>query len=255
MYSKIIGKILLKEKEIILNIYNSLKFIYVVLDLKILIFSIQDLELLYVIEDIYKSELISASILFNPGIIAYVSNLNPSYIKIDKFLYENNPLNLNDFNDNDNEIKSHHQMILVTGFKEIDYIKVSNFGEYICVIDKGVNMIHLYSLFDYELVYCLYRGDKVSKTINVAFDLKCKFMSVLTELKTLHIYKLYEHESQFHYNYLNKKIVENANINRMSLKNIDGDLTSFLLKNNSAVIKTKVFLYFFSIFLHKNFRN
>lgn len=230
--SKILGKISLGHFEIVLNIFHSLKILFIIIDLKILIFSIQNLSLINVIEDIYSSDLISASKLYNPGIIAYVSNLNPSYIKIDKFLSDPHSFATNS-----------HNMNLVTGFKEIDFLKLSNFGEYICVVGEGANRIHLYSMFDYELKYSFWRGSKNSHTVNVSFDLKCKFMSVLTACRTLHIYKLFEDNNKQHHNYVNKKIVENANLNRMSLQILNGDFPFYEEKKSVIMKKIKVFLF------------
>lgn len=272
---KILGKIILNDFEIVLNIFHSFKILFIVLDLKILVFSIEDLKLISVLEDIYSSDLISSSKLYNPAIIAYVSNLNTSYIKIDKFLYDPKANKFKNFNsatynninstssisfntnnifeNNDNEfidwnIKS-HQMNLVTGFKEIDYIKISSFGEYICVVGEGANRFHLYSLFDYELKYCLWRGAKPSHTIDISFDLKCKFMSILTGMKTLHIYKLFDDNNKSHHNYINKKILENATMNRMSLQTLYGDFP-FYEQKESVLMKIKVFclFIFFNLF-------
>lgn len=206
--NSILGRIGLKTNYEILDLNLTWNIAFLKIQNKILVFGIASLCLIDTIEDIYSPNLVSVSYLFNPAVICYVSNLNPSYIKIEKYISC-------DFALKNFEI-SKIQMNLITGFKEIDYIKASDFGDYICVIGEGANRIHLYSIFDYELKFCLWRGSKISKTIDVCFDLKCKFMSVLTDSKTLHIFKLNENQKNETTNKIKKKMVEHANTNRFS---------------------------------------
>ncbi len=207
--NSIICKISFKKEFKIMDIYLTWNIAFIKLQQKILVFELISFSLINVIEDIFNCSLVTASFLYNPAVIGYVSNLNPSYIKIEKYISNKNVFN--------NLIEvSKNQMNLITGFKEIDFIKNSDFGDYICVIGEGANRIHLYSLFDYELKFCLWRGSKISKTIDVCFDLKCKFMSVITYSKTLHIFKLYENQKKDPTYKINKKMVENANTNRVS---------------------------------------
>jgi len=203
----IIGRIKLHKDHTILDVFLTWNVAFVKLNEKILIFEISNLTLIGVIEDIFNHNLISASCLYNPAIISYVSNLNPSYLKIEKFISQKNIFSID---------ICKNQMNLITGFREIDFIKISDFGDYICVVGEGANRIHLYSLFDYQLKYCLWRGSKISKTIDVCFDLKCKFMSIITDSRTLHIFKLYENQNKAVTNKINKKMVENANNLRIS---------------------------------------
>ena len=133
-----------------------------------------------------------------------MSNLNPSYIKIEKYIT---------CLDNKSNV-TRDQMNLITGFKEIDFIKSSDFGDFICVVGEGANRLHLYSLYDYELKYCFWRGSQKSHTISVSFDLKCRFVSVVTEMKTLHIFMLGEDDKKE--NDVNLKMVDYANLHRFS---------------------------------------
>lgn len=232
--NSVIAKISLKKTEEILDVFITWNIFFVSLKNKILIFDIKELKLCQIIEDIYNSTLVSASNLYNPSVIAHVSNLNPSYIKIEKFITEELTHGM--------EI-SRNQMNLITGFNLIDAIKISDFGDYICVVEKGAQRIHLYSLFDYELKFCLWRGSSLSHTIHINFDLKCKFMSVLTESKTLHIFKLYENQKKTLSNKINRKICENANTHRFSKfqDNQFGNYKQSLMKK----IKVQIYLKFF----------
>lgn len=280
----VLGRIATKINFEILDVYLTWNIVFVKIKNRILVFEIASLALINIIEDLYSHNLVSASFLFNPAIIAYVSNLNPSYIKIEKFISNNITSNSSHYKtNNENSINKTHsnsyhtyysyitnffynnsnnknyikknkfldvsknQMNLITGFREIDFIKTSDFGDYICVIGEGANRIHLYSLFDYELKFCLWRGSKISKTIDVCFDLKCKFMSVLTDSKTLHIFKLYENQKNDPTNKVNKKMVEHANTHRFSkFQDLQfGNYKQSLMKKIKVLFITIKFFFFY----------
>ena len=52
-------------------------------------------------------------------------------------------------------------------------------------------------------------------------------MTIITGSKTLDFNKLFDDNNKQYHNYLNKKIMEDANLNRMSLQKLYGDLSFF----------------------------
>ena len=70
-------------------------------------------------------------------------------------------------------------------------------NNYIVVVSNEGNKVHAYSLIDFELKHCLFRGNSLTKTLNISFSKKGKFMAMISSRETLHIFSLEkDHEDQ-----------------------------------------------------------
>lgn len=83
------------------------------------------------------------------------------------------------------------QFVLTTPFKLIIKYCLSKKGDNAIVIGDS-NKIHLYSLDDYRLKYCLESSHPMNRIINIAISKKNKFFSLLYENYNLEIYNLIE---------------------------------------------------------------
>ena len=60
----------------------------------------------------------------------------------------------------------------------------------IAVISKGGSNIHVYSLTQYQLLYCLWRGNVEEDILDIAFSKKNQFICLVNSKNTVHIYAL-----------------------------------------------------------------
>ena len=63
-------------------------------------------------------------------------------------------------------------------------------GDLIAVVSKGGSNIHIYSLTQYQLLYCLWRGKLDEDVLDIAFSRKNKFLCLVNSKNTVHIYAL-----------------------------------------------------------------
>lgn len=82
--------------------------------------------------------------------------------------------------------------MLTTPFKLITKYSLSKKGEIAIVVGDYNNKIHLYSLYDYGLKYCLESAHPMSRITNISISKKNKFFSLLYDDYNLEIYNLIE---------------------------------------------------------------
>ncbi len=80
----------------------------------------------------------------------------------------------------DNTLSSKLQMMIITTFNEIHTREISRKGELIAVVSKFGNKLHIYSLNDFQLKYCMFLTNSEHKIFNLSFDKKSKLVSMLS---------------------------------------------------------------------------
>jgi len=95
---------------------------------------------------------------------------------------------------NKNEITGKIQYVLTTPFKLITKYCLSKKGDIAIVIGDTNNKIHIYSLHDYGLKYCLESSHPLNRITNIAISRKNKFFSLLYDDNNLEIYNLIEEQ-------------------------------------------------------------
>ena len=106
-------------------------------------------------------------------------------------------------------------------------------GNIAIIIGDNKNKIHIYSLDDFDLKYCLDSSYPFNKILNISISKKNKFFSVLYEDYNLEIYNLLEE----------KRINSNCEcLNSMIEEKIENKKTSFFSKKfiNTTLGKVKV---------------
>jgi hypothetical protein len=121
---------------------------------------------------------------------------------------------------------------LSTPFKIITKYNLHK-GNIAIIIGDNANKIHIYSLNDFDLKYCLDSSHPFNKILNISISKKNKFFSVLYEDYNLEIYNLLEE----------KRINSNCEcLNSLMEEKVDLKKSSFFSKKflNSTLEKVKV---------------
>ena len=92
------------------------------------------------------------------------------------------------------EITCKIHFVLTTPFKLITKYCLSKKGDIAIVVGDSNNKIHIYSLHDYGLKYCLESSHPQSRITNIAISRKNKFFSLLYDDYNLEIYNLIEEQ-------------------------------------------------------------
>jgi hypothetical protein len=92
--------------------------------------------------------------------------------------------------DNGYNITSKVQLVVTTPFKEIYKYNISKKGDYAIVVGKPLNKIHIYSLIDFQLKFCLDSEFQENSILNISISKKTKFFSILYNDYDMEIYKL-----------------------------------------------------------------
>ena len=192
----------------IYNIIIHQKIIFIVLFHKILMFYLMDLKLLYSFSDINGKEgFISINSTNKKIILAHVSNMNNKIIKIYKIRIKKREKQ---------NLIVYTQHTLCCEFDSIQYISISPLCKFLAVVSNSGDKINIYSLLSYKARKYLWRGYSNAKIIGIEFDQEDKFMCLLSDQKTFHIYPLLrrylnikakssEDDDQDYYNYGRKK--------------------------------------------------
>jgi hypothetical protein len=92
--------------------------------------------------------------------------------------------------DNGYSISSKVQLVITTPFKEIYKYNISKKGDYAIVVGKPLNKIHIYSLIDFQLKFCLDSEFQQHGILNISISKKTKFFSIMYNDYDIEIYKL-----------------------------------------------------------------
>jgi hypothetical protein len=68
----------------------------------------------------------------------------------------------------------------MTTYSEIQFIEISNNGDLMASVSKYGNKLHIYSLIDFHLKYCLLLSMDEHKIFNLNFNYKNRFVSILS---------------------------------------------------------------------------
>ncbi len=170
------------------KLYANCKALFVVLKHKIMLFNILTLSYITTFEDVNgEDNLVSFGATrethLTPHItVAYVSNLNPKIIKINKVNFDKKT------SENSSILYSQH--ILNTDFDSIQFLSVSSKCKFLAVVCESGEKINIYSLRSYKARKYLWRGYARVIISDVIFDNEDKFLCLLSSKKTFHIYPL-----------------------------------------------------------------
>lgn len=71
-------------------------------------------------------------------------------------------------------------MNIITTFSEIQALEISKKGDLLLSVSKFGNKIHIYSLDDFQLKFCLFLTSSEQKVLNSAFNQKSRFFTMLS---------------------------------------------------------------------------
>ena len=148
---------------------------------KVLLFEMKTLKYITTVNDVYKHSLNHAENLKterNKITLAHISSLNKNYMKIIVYLT----------NDKSGTISKKMTMSINTNFNAIQTLEL--LSDFIIVSSSCGNKIHLYSLKDFSLMYCLFLGNFAYELGNFSVDKKNKFLMLSTNNKYIKMFKL-----------------------------------------------------------------
>lgn len=148
---------------------------------KALLFEMKTLKYITTIHDVYKYSLCHGENLkedLNKITLAHISSLNKNFIKLVVYLTD----------ENTKKISMKMTMSINTNFTSIQSLEI--IGEYVIASSSCGNKIHLYSVKDFSLMYCLFLGNFAYELGNFSFDNKYKFFMCSTNNKYIKLFKL-----------------------------------------------------------------
>ena len=176
----------MQKDDILFDIFLANTYLFLISRYRIYMFDLMTLEHEFTFEDVYGIEGgISFSFSHHKIVFAYISNTNPSIVKINKIKIKKNGLGL-----------EYSQRFLATNFQKVQYIKISPKYKYLAVADSTGEKINIYSLHSYKVKKCLWRGLGNVKIVSIFFDLDNSYMGLYSTQKTLHIYPIFELHSR-----------------------------------------------------------
>ena len=171
--------------DILYDIFLANTYLFLISRYRIYMFDLMTLEHEFTFEDVYGIEGgVSFSYSHHKIVLAYISNTNPSIVKINK----------------------------------IKIIKISPKYKYLAVADSAGEKINIYSLQSYKVKKFLWRGMGNVKIISIFFDLDNNYMGLYSTQKTLHIYPIFE------LNRRKRTNIGGRRSNRQSIHNINDNI-------------------------------
>ncbi len=166
--------------DILFDVFLANTYLFLISRYRIYMFDLMTLEHEFTFEDVYGIEGgVSFSYTHHKIVLAYISNTNPSIVKINKIKILKDRL-------------EYSQRFLATDFQKVQYIKISPKYKYLAVADSAGEKINIYSLQSYKVKKFLWRGMGNVKIISIFFDLDNNYMGLYSTQKTLHIYPIFE---------------------------------------------------------------
>ena len=173
-------KVEFQTDDILFDAFLANTYLFLVSRYRIYMFDIMALEHEFTFEDVYGMEGgVSLSYSHHKIVLAYISNTNPSIVKINKIKILKDRL-------------EYSQRFLATDFQKVQYIKISPKYKFIAVADSAGEKINIYSLQSYKVKKFLWRGMGNVKIVSIFFDLDNNYMGLYSTQKTLHIYPIFE---------------------------------------------------------------
>ena len=234
------------KKENIINFYVSKNAIFIALDNNLVILELISLKIINIIERVeINNKLVSFNINNN---IAYILQNQPKKIYINKYAFKNNI------------ISGLEKKYINCSFDWIQFIKLSQSGNFISIVSILGNKIHIYKISDCSLVKCILIGLRIYNIENISFisnKQKENYFFVNLNNNSIKIYRLKNIEKNFCIcdNYLDDDILTNK-IKEDKINNFfsnylfpikKADITEFHLNidSNNDIIFSEFFVNLF----------
>ena len=182
---KQIGKFESKEENII-NFYVSKNAIFIALENNLVILELISLKIINIIENVeINNKLVSFNINNN---IAYILQNHPKKIFINKYSFKNNILS------------GIQKKNINCAFDWIQFIKLSQSGNFISIVSILGNKIHIYKTSNCSLIKCILIGLRIYNIENMSFisnKQKENYFFVNLNNNTIKIYRLKNIEKNY----------------------------------------------------------
>jgi len=242
---KQIGKFESKEENII-NFYVSKNAIFIALENNLVILELISLKIINIIENVeINSKLVSFNINNN---IAYILQNQPKKIFINKYSFKNNILS------------GIQKKNINCAFDWIQFIKLSQSGNFISIVSILGNKIHIYKTSNCSLIKCILIGLRIYNIENMSFisnKQKENYFFVNLNNSTIRIYRLKNIEKNYCVcdkylddDILTNKIKEDNSNNFFSnylfpIKNTDIAESHLNINSNNNIIFSEFFVNLF----------
>ena len=234
------------KKENIINFYVSKNAIFIALENNLVILELISLKIINIIERVeINNKLVSFNINDN---IAYILQNQPKKIYINKYAFKNNI------------ISGLEKKYINCSFDWIQFIKLSQSGNFISIVSILGNKIHIYKISDCSLVKCILIGLRIYNIENISFisnKQKENYFFVNLNNNSIKIYRLKNIEKNFCIcdNYLDDDILTNKikedKINNFfsnylfPIKNTDITESHLNIDSNNDIIFSEFFVNLF----------
>ena len=182
---KQIGKFESKEENII-NFYVSKNAIFIALENNLVILELISLKIINIIENVeINNKLVSFNINNN---IAYILQNHPKKIFINKYSFKNNI------------VSRIEKKNINCSFDWIQFIKLSQSGNFISIVSILGNKIHIYKTSNCSLIKCILIGLRIYNIENMSFisnKQKENYFFVNLNNSTIRIYRLKNIEKNY----------------------------------------------------------
>ena len=234
------------KKENIINFYVSKNAIFIALENNLVILELISLKIINIIERVeINNKLVSFNINNN---IAYILQNQPKKIYINKYAFKNSI------------ISGLEKKYINCSFDWIQFIKLSQSGNFISIVSILGNKIHIYKISDCSLVKCILIGLRIYNIENISFisnKQKENYFFVNLNNNSIKIYRLKNIENNFCIcdNYLDDDILTNKikedKINNFfsnylfPIKNTDITESHLNIDSNNNIIFSEFFVNLF----------
>jgi len=234
------------KKENIINFYVSKNAIFIALENNLVILELISLKIINIIERVeINNKLVSFNINDN---IAYILQNQPKKIYINKYAFKNNI------------ISGLEKKYINCSFDWIQFIKLSQSGNFISIVSILGNKIHIYKISDCSVVKCILIGLRIYNIENISFisnKQKENYFFVNLNNNSIRIYRLKNIEKNFCIcdNYLDDDILANKikedKINNFfsnylfPIKNTDITESHLNIDSNNDIIFSEFFVNLF----------
>ena len=242
---KQIGKFESKEENII-NFYVSKNAIFIALENNLVILELISLKIINIIENVeINNKLVSFNINNN---IAYILQNHPKKIYINKYSFNNNI------------ISGIEKKNINCTFDWVQFIKLSQSGNFISIVSILGNKIHIYKTSNCSLIKCILIGLRIYNIENISFisnKQKENYFFVNLNNSTIRIYRLKNIEKNYCVcdKYLDDDILTNKikddNSNNFfsnylfAIKNTDIAESHLNINSNNNIIFSEFFVNLF----------
>ena len=197
--------------DLLFNVFLANTYLFVCSRYRIYMFNLMTLEHEFTFEDVCGKEgCISIFYTEKKIFLSYISNTNPSIVKVNKIKILKNGL-------------KYSQRFIATNFSIVQYIQISPKGKYLAVADGPGEKINLYSLRSYKARKCLWRGYGNVKIISIFFDNNNNYLGIYSTQKTLHIYPIYDPKLRNRPSIMGRKSLRRNTNASLNMSNVNND--------------------------------